>query len=164
MSLKCPPHKYPDILEPVQGKVKAMAMRSQILESLKDMCQDIAILTLSEPIKFNKKVQPICLPAKMHDAGEEGIAIGWGQTMIDNDKMKGMLRETKLKIVTKFKKYPKYGDLYCNGSKTSNICAKSSSQKPSYVGFGDSGGPFMIEENNRQSVNLSHKCKCLFAF
>lgn len=129
------------------------------------MCQDIAILTLSEPIKFNKKVQPICLPAKMHDAGEEGIAIGWGRTMIANDKMKGMLRETKLEIVKKFKKYPKYGDLYCNGSKTSNyICAKSTSQKPSSTHKGDSGGPFMIEENNRQSVNLSHKCKCLFAF
>ena len=130
------------------------------------MCQDIAILTLSEPIKFNKKVQPICLPAKMHDAGEEGIAIGWGQTMIDNDKMKGMLRETKLKIVTKFKKYPKYGDLYCNGSKTSNICAKSSSQKPSSTHKGDSGGPFMIEEHNRQSVKLSYVTylMCLHAF
>jgi len=57
---------------------------SKDYEAYVKMSYDIAILTLSRPIKFSKKVQPICLPTKLTNINEGvyGIVAGWGRTNI----------------------------------------------------------------------------------
>ena len=79
------------------------------------------------PIKFNNKVQPICLPSKNHDEGKYGYVAGWGGTKIKNDRRREMLKETELKIVQEFQKDPNYD--FCKKNKSS-ICAQGITQKP----------------------------------
>ena len=53
---------------------------------------DVAILTLSEKIKFSNKVSPICLPSSVGDyAGEMGTITGWGQVDVPFDEDKHQL-------------------------------------------------------------------------
>jgi len=110
---------------------------------------DIAILTLSRPIKFSKKVQPICLPTWLTNINEgvDGIVAGWGRTNIKNDPMAGMLRETKLKIIQDFKGY--HGGYGLCKKSGGSICGQGSLNKPSKIDYGDSGSPFIVQENGR---------------
>ena len=90
---------------------------------------DIAILTLSEPIK----VHTICLPglSVKYNSGF-GVAAGWGSLGWERSEL---LRETTLEIA-------KY-DEYCK--KEEKICGYGSPQLLS-GGYGDDGGPFMAKE------------------
>ena len=106
---------------------------------------DIMILTLTKPVKFNNKVKPICLPAKSSIYNEgygSGIAAGWG-------RWSRMLREAKLKIINSGSTLDP-DDCKKNGN---FVCAKSVGKKYGTEG-GDSGGPFMVEENGRYNSSL----------
>ena len=98
---------------------------------------DIAILTLSERIKYSDE-HPICLPSLSikYNSGF-GIAAGWGTTLIKNDPTPTLMRETTLEIANY--------DGYCkkNGR---YICGYGSPEMKTEVGYGDSGGPFMAKE------------------
>ena len=41
---------------------------------------DIAILTLEEPLNFTKSIQPICLTQQLAVHGEQTYVMGWGDT------------------------------------------------------------------------------------
>lgn len=47
---------------------------------------DIAILILAEPVKFDRDIQPVCLPSKdFVYVGKETRAMGWGMTHFGNE-------------------------------------------------------------------------------
>ena len=103
------------------------------------------ILTLTKPVKFNNKVKPICLPAKSSIYNEgygSGIAAGWG-------RWSRVLREAKLKIINSGSTLDP-DDCKKNGN---FVSAKSVGKKYGTEG-GDSGGPFMVEENGRYNSSL----------
>lgn len=40
---------------------------------------DVAVLTLSEPVEFSERIRPICLPSGPHlYSGKTATVIGWG--------------------------------------------------------------------------------------
>ena len=57
---------------------------------------DVALLTLEEPVTFDSKINPICLPS-LSDAsntyeGSNAIVTGWGETESGNNSLDKLLR------------------------------------------------------------------------
>jgi secreted trypsin-like serine protease len=106
---------------------------------------DIAILTIEPPVRFDSFIQPICLPtpdSPILQANEELVAIGWGRIsgQPDTNIFPRNLQQVKLAYVPTTN--PNCSDLFegSGGVHPGQMCAG----KPGYnVCQGDSGGPLM---------------------
>jgi len=127
---------------------------------------DVAMLRLSAPVKFNNYIQPVCLP----NAGQQPTdrsacyASGWGRISNTNDQTARVLQQVRLPILddnTCAQTWPGQFDPrtmlcagYLDGSK--NVCN------------GDSGGPLVCQENGRWvlfgSVSFGNKGACAAAY
>ncbi|RWS13969.1 trypsin-1-like protein [Dinothrombium tinctorium] len=109
---------------------------------------DIALVELKDPVKFNLKIKPICLPPdKNFEPSEKNatvIAAGWGRTDPDEASSKTInLMETNLTLLD-WKTCNKFEAL-----DSSQICAWSNN---SSTCKGDSGGPLAYKHENRMIV------------
>ncbi|CAG2179669.1 unnamed protein product, partial [Oppiella nova] len=114
---------------------------------------DVAIIKLSQRVRFNRRVWPICLPydtrvlTSEENVGRSGFIIGWGRLEF-NGKTSEELREASIEIVSNkecgqaFDKVVKITDEYlCAGTTGST---KDSCQ-------GDSGGPLIqVDPENKK--------------
>ena len=120
---------------------------------------DIAIVTLRNPVNFDGEIHPICLPPRGGDfSGQTAKVIGWGVQASGSRTPTTRLREVS---------FPIWSKKDCDsvfGSRTSGrsmICAgtreggKDSCQ-------GDSGGPLMVKMQNRWAISgvVSWGIKC----
>ncbi|XP_050435714.1 transmembrane protease serine 9-like isoform X2 [Adelges cooleyi] len=103
---------------------------------------DIALIKLTKPIKFNRTLQSICLPTTKNDySGQTGMVAGWGQ-LSELSGTSLSLRHTTIPIWSNrecatIPEYVKPGytsNMICAGFK---VGGKDSCQ-------GDSGGPLMV--------------------
>lgn len=108
---------------------------------------DIAIIQVTPPFKFNEYVKPVCLPSRTTtlDNGATVYVSGWG-TLSSGGKLPKNLMQVKLPIIDRT---TCNGRSYYNGAiKPGMICAgfaaggKDSCQ-------GDSGGPMVAKIGNR---------------
>eukprot|EP00096_Caligus_rogercresseyi_P015666 TRINITY_DN8139_c0_g1_i1.p1 TRINITY_DN8139_c0_g1~~TRINITY_DN8139_c0_g1_i1.p1 ORF type:complete len:272 (+),score=22.11 TRINITY_DN8139_c0_g1_i1:37-816(+) len=94
---------------------------------------DICIMKLSDPFKFNKKLKAVRLPRRNQRFRGKVVVSGWGVVNSDGT-LSDVLRAVKIKIMS----YLKCNLLYLNALDKSMLCAggrrKDSCQ-------GDSGGP-----------------------
>ncbi|KAL5291022.1 hypothetical protein ACFFRR_010435 [Megaselia abdita] len=106
---------------------------------------DIAIITLPAPIRFNKYIQPVALPKKSNTYssydGQEGFASGWGKI---SDK------ETSVTDLLRFIEAPIMGNSACSryygGNVGKNqICIRTKGTHKSTCN-GDSGGPLVVHD------------------
>ncbi|XP_036144539.1 trypsin-1 [Monomorium pharaonis] len=110
---------------------------------------DIALLKLKTPIKFEGLMRPACLPEQVKTfAGKKGIVTGWGATK-EGGSVSHTLLEVVVSILTNTEcratKYPPHritDNMMCAGFKEGG---KDSCQ-------GDSGGPLHVEENSVHEV------------
>ena len=83
---------------------KTVALKSiKIHEGYSKYTHDVAILELSTPVKFDKTIRPVCMPAEnsLKDYnGQETIAAGWGYTLGKRDGKLSKLREAKVNVIT----------------------------------------------------------------
>ncbi|XP_076343524.1 clotting factor G beta subunit-like isoform X2 [Tachypleus tridentatus] len=121
---------------------------------------DIGLILLSEQIKYNYKVQPVCIPElnqpHVNLDKKKVVVIGWGVTERANEKY-NVLRELELPVVTNEQCNKSYQTLpFSNlnqGITNDMICAgyqeggKDSCQ-------GDSGGPLMYHDPTTGRVKL----------
>ncbi|XP_046457686.1 trypsin-1-like isoform X1 [Daphnia pulex] len=114
-----------------------------------DLNNDIAILTLDSPVKYTKKVKPVCLPPQGSNDQYEGrmaIVKGWGATEEDGNSSQVLLHAEKA-IISNSQCQEIYGEANIT---TRMMCAyrpgKDSCQ-------GDSGGPMVIESNDLDENN-----------
>merc|ERR1719158_235174 len=110
---------------------------------------DIAILKLLTPAKFNKNVVPACLPTDKSKTyiGMDAVVSGWGLTA-EKGSTSSVLKETTVKVIPN----------------TAKECLKSTEVKKVDAGklctykkgtdqcSGDSGGPLVVSENGRLTV------------
>jgi len=110
---------------------------------------DIAILKLLTPAKFNKNVVPACLPTDKSKTyiGMDAVVSGWGLTA-EKGSTSSVLKETTVKVIPN----------------TAKECLKSTEVKTVDAGkicvykkgtdhcSGDSGGPLVVTENGRLTV------------
>ncbi|XP_046643311.1 venom serine protease-like isoform X2 [Daphnia pulicaria] len=105
----------------------------------KSLDNDIAVLTLDSPVKYTKKVAPVCLVPKCFDSNELSVFVmGWGNTETGGSNS-DVLRHAFMQVVDN--KQCKI-DLEDNKLSNNVLCAYSEGQDACQ---NDSGGPAVIE-------------------
>uniref|UniRef100_A0AB38ZEH6 Venom S1 protease 1 n=1 Tax=Oncocephalus sp. TaxID=2944721 RepID=A0AB38ZEH6_9HEMI len=119
---------------------------------------DVAILVMSEGLKFTQHVGPVCLPAKGFNLiGQHVKVIGWGR-LKNKGKTSTVLMKVNLRVIKTSECKKKYlrsiieGNQICTFRKSKDSCQ------------GDSGGPliWIDPETNRftQVAAVSYGKKC----
>jgi len=105
---------------------------------------DIAILRLSQPVQFNRYVQPACLPGPDPPINSEVVIVGWGAEQMQGPAYH-QLKQAQVKVVGDCNKY--WGQV----DSDKQICVAHSAS-----GFsacqGDSGGPILQKHKNQWVV------------
>ncbi|KAH8376983.1 hypothetical protein KR093_002500 [Drosophila rubida] len=111
---------------------------------------DIAILTLSEPVPFSTEIQPICLPTSAAQqarsySGQVATVAGWG-SLRENGPQPSILQKVDIPIWANSECAQKYGRAAPGGIIESMICAGQAAKDSC---SGDSGGPMIVNEGSR---------------
>ncbi|XP_064547635.1 chymotrypsinogen B [Drosophila montana] len=111
---------------------------------------DIAILTLSEPVPFSSEIQPICLPTSPTQqsrsySGQVATVAGWG-SLRENGPQPSILQKVDVTIWANAECAQKYGRAAPGGIIESMICAGQAAKDSC---SGDSGGPMIVNEGSR---------------
>ncbi|ALC38392.1 CG31728 [Drosophila busckii] len=111
---------------------------------------DIAILTLSEPVPFSTEIQPICLPTSPSQqsrsySGQVATVAGWG-SLRENGPQPSILQKVDIPIWGNAECAHKYGRAAPGGIIESMICAGQAAKDSC---SGDSGGPMIVNEGSR---------------
>ena len=127
------------------------------------MKYDLAIVYIEKPIEFNEKIKPACMPKTEITFGSTCYASGWGNIKDIKDKDQERPENLMTAPLYIFNKTECYKDaLKENGNLTNQmfdsfydelipgaICA---SNRPKSICKGDSGGPFICEENGKAVI------------
>ncbi|KAJ6222276.1 hypothetical protein RDWZM_000821 [Blomia tropicalis] len=122
---------------------------------------DVAVLTLRNPIQPNNDIQYAVLNPKNFIGRYDVIAYGWGLTQLDGVKSEELLK-IRMKTVSNYKCY----QLVVNHTEMPDtsiidlkvICAKALNKG---VCLGDSGGPLTLPDGSLIGIITSHSSKCL---
>ncbi|XP_022220180.2 transmembrane protease serine 9 [Drosophila obscura] len=111
---------------------------------------DVAILTLSEPVPFTHEIQPICLPTSPSQqsrsySGQVATVAGWG-SLRENGPQPSILQKVDIPIWANAECARKYGRAAPGGIIDSMICAGQAAKDSC---SGDSGGPMIINDGGR---------------
>ncbi|SPP85745.1 transmembrane protease serine 9 [Drosophila guanche] len=111
---------------------------------------DVAILTLSEPVPFTHEIQPICLPTTPSQqsrsySGQVATVAGWG-SLRENGPQPSILQKVDIPIWANAECARKYGRAAPGGIIESMICAGQAAKDSC---SGDSGGPMIINDGGR---------------
>ncbi|XP_030377199.1 transmembrane protease serine 9 [Scaptodrosophila lebanonensis] len=111
---------------------------------------DIAILTLSEPVPFTQEIQPVCLPTSAAQqtrsySGQVATVAGWG-SLRENGPQPSILQKVDIPIWPNLECARKYGRAAPGGIIESMICAGQASKDSC---SGDSGGPMIVSDGGR---------------
>lgn len=127
---------------------------------------DIAILELEESIRRAPHIIPICMPEKTDEVfeGRVGIVSGWGRLEYGGD-VPDILQQVSVPIIDNVScqsMFTKSG--HKKRVRSSFLCAGYENGKKDSC-EGDSGGPLMVQKNNKQWVlagTVSHGIKCAY--
>ncbi|XP_076764986.1 proclotting enzyme [Xylocopa sonorina] len=112
---------------------------------------DIALLTLSEPVPFTQQVRPICLPGGSQlYPGSMATVIGWG-SLRESGPQPAILQEVSIPIWTNSECRLKYGAAAPGGIVDSFLCAGQTAKDSC---TGDSGGPLMVNDGRWTQVGI----------
>lgn len=108
------------------------ASQKNIINFLYFKHNDIAILTLNEPVKFTYEIQPICLPTSTAQqarsySGQVATVAGWG-SLRENGPQPSILQKVQIPIWTNSECARKYGRAAPAGIIESMICAGQASK------------------------------------
>ncbi|KAM7352559.1 CLIP and Tryp_SPc domain-containing lethal (2) k05911 [Cochliomyia hominivorax] len=111
---------------------------------------DIAILTLSEPVHYTNEIMPICLPTSTAQqsrsySGHIATVAGWG-SLRENGPQPSILQKVNIPIWTNAECAHKYGRAAPAGIIDSMICAGQAAKDSC---SGDSGGPLIVNDGAR---------------
>ncbi|XP_060806836.1 proclotting enzyme isoform X1 [Amyelois transitella] len=113
---------------------------------MRTLYNDVAVLTLDQPVPFTKKVHPICLPGSGKAyAGIVATVIGWG-SLRESGPQPSILQEVSIPIWQNAECRQKYGAAAPGGIVEHMLCAGKASMDSC---SGDSGGPLMVNEGGR---------------
>ncbi|XP_026822722.1 transmembrane protease serine 9-like [Rhopalosiphum maidis] len=112
---------------------------------------DIALLTLDKPVKFDKQVHPICLPtSRSMYAGHTATVIGWG-SLKESGPQPAILQKVNVPVWTNQECKFKYGAAAPGGIVDHFLCAGKAARDSC---SGDSGGPLMLNDGKWTQVGI----------
>ncbi|XP_060861183.1 proclotting enzyme-like [Metopolophium dirhodum] len=112
---------------------------------------DIALLTLDKPVKFDKQVHPICLPtSRSMYAGQTATVIGWG-SLKESGPQPAVLQKVTVPVWTNQECKYKYGNAAPGGIVDHFLCAGKAARDSC---SGDSGGPLMLNDGKWTQVGI----------
>ncbi|CAG4979000.1 unnamed protein product [Parnassius apollo] len=128
----------------IERKIKRVVRHKGF--NMQTLYNDVAILTIEQPVKFSNTIRPICLPSggKAY-AGLVATVIGWG-SLRESGPQPSVLQEVTIPIWQNSDCRLKYGIAAPGGIVDHMICAGRASMDSC---SGDSGGPLMVNEGNR---------------
>ncbi|XP_035915660.1 clotting factor B [Anopheles stephensi] len=135
----------------VERRVKRL-VRHRGFDS-RTLYNDVAVLTMDQPVPFTKQVRPICLPAADNTRaynGQTATVIGWG-SLRENGPQPAILQEVNLPIWTNNECRIKYGPAAPGGIIDTMLCAGQAAKDSC---SGDSGGPLMVNDGRWTQVGV----------
>ncbi|XP_003701884.2 proclotting enzyme [Megachile rotundata] len=112
---------------------------------------DIALLTLNEPVPFTDQIRPICLPSGSQlYSGKVATVIGWG-SLRESGPQPAILQEVSIPIWPNSECKVKYGAAAPGGIVDSFLCAGRAAKDSC---SGDSGGPLMVNDGRWTQVGI----------
>ncbi|XP_049279959.1 CLIP domain-containing serine protease B9 [Anopheles funestus] len=135
----------------VERRVKRL-VRHRGFDS-RTLYNDVAVLTMDQPVPFTKQVRPICLPAADNTRaynGHTATVIGWG-SLRENGPQPAILQEVNLPIWTNNECRIKYGPAAPGGIIDTMLCAGQAAKDSC---SGDSGGPLMVNDGTWTQVGV----------
>ncbi|KFB44697.1 AGAP008183-PA-like protein [Anopheles sinensis] len=135
----------------VERRVKRL-VRHRGFDS-RTLYNDVAVLTMDQPVPFTKQVRPICLPAADNSRAYNGLTatvIGWG-SLRENGPQPAILQEVNLPIWTNNECRVKYGPAAPGGIIDTMLCAGQAAKDSC---SGDSGGPLMVNDGKWTQVGV----------
>ncbi|XP_031831789.1 proclotting enzyme [Nomia melanderi] len=119
--------------------------------NLRTLYNDVALLTLSEPVPFTEQIRPICLPSGSQlYSGKTATVIGWG-SLRESGPQPAILQEVSIPIWTNSECKSKYGAAAPGGIVDSFLCAGRVAKDSC---SGDSGGPLMVNDGRWTQVGI----------
>ncbi|XP_012272269.1 proclotting enzyme [Orussus abietinus] len=112
---------------------------------------DVAILTLDQPVPFTEQIRPICLPtgSQLYQ-GKTATVIGWG-SLRESGPQPAILQEVSIPVWSNNECKAKYGAAAPGGIVDSFLCAGRAAKDSC---SGDSGGPLMINDGRWTQVGI----------
>ncbi|XP_072756072.1 uncharacterized protein [Anoplolepis gracilipes] len=112
---------------------------------------DVALLTLSEPVEFTEQIRPICLPSGSQlYQGKTATVIGWG-SLRESGPQPAILQEVSIPVWSNSECKLKYGTAAPGGIVDSFLCAGRAAKDSC---SGDSGGPLMVNDGRWTQVGI----------
>ncbi|XP_055381918.1 transmembrane protease serine 9 [Condylostylus longicornis] len=114
---------------------------------------DVAVLTMDQPVQFSSTIRPICLPSASSAKSYRGIiatVAGWG-SLRENGPQPSVLQKVTIPIWSNADCSRKYGSAAPAGIANSMICAGQATKDSC---SGDSGGPMMVDEGGGRWVQV----------
>ncbi|XP_032527749.2 proclotting enzyme [Danaus plexippus] len=113
---------------------------------MRTLYNDVAVLTLDQPVTFTKNIRPVCLPGGARAySGLIATVIGWG-SLRESGPQPSILQEVSIPIWSNNECRLKYGSAAPGGIVDHMLCAGKASMDSC---SGDSGGPLMVNEGSR---------------
>ncbi|XP_021187378.3 proclotting enzyme [Helicoverpa armigera] len=114
---------------------------------MRTLYNDVAVLTIDQPVSFTKNIRPICLPVAGRSTyqGKVATVIGWG-SLRESGPQPSVLQEVSIPVWSNQECKLKYGGAAPGGIVEHMLCAGKASMDSC---SGDSGGPLMVNENGR---------------
>ncbi|XP_076659442.1 uncharacterized protein LOC143362846 [Halictus rubicundus] len=119
--------------------------------NVRTLYNDVALLTLSEPVQFSEQIRPICLPSGSQlYSGTTATVIGWG-SLRESGPQPAVLQEVSIPIWSNAQCKYKYGAAAPGGIVDSFLCAGRTAKDSC---SGDSGGPLMVNDGRWTQVGI----------
>lgn len=141
--------RTPNEVKHVERRVKRVVRHRGF--DMRTLYNDVAILTLDQPVQFTETIRPICLPAgaKLY-FDQMGTVIGWG-SIREGGPAPGKLQQVTIPIWKNSYCKQKYGSFAPGGIVESFLCAGQADKDSC---SGDSGGPLMVNDGRWTQVGI----------
>lgn len=141
--------KTPHEVRHIEKRVKRVVRHRGF--DMRTLYNDVAILTLNEPVEFSETVRPVCLPSGANlYVGKKATVIGWG-SLREGGVAPGKLQQVTIPIWSNGVCKQKYGSAAPGGIVDSFLCAGEANRDSC---SGDSGGPLMVNDGRWTQVGI----------